>query len=151
MQMVLALAVAAATPAASAPQDALNGLGWLAGHWETPLDNAGQWTEEIWLAPRGGMMVGMSRSGRTGRTTELEYIRLEAGTDGVPVYWATVGGNPPVGFRLVASDVQSAAFENLAHDYPQRITYRRDGDSLVAAISAADGSNANSWTYRRSE
>jgi hypothetical protein len=151
MKMVLAWALAAAPAAASPPQDAVTGLGWLAGRWETPLDHAGQWTEEVWLAPRGGMMVGLSRSGRGGRTAEYEYMRLEAGEDGVPVFWATVGGNPPVGFRLVASDAQSAAFENRAHDFPQRITYRRDGDRLVAAISAADGSSASSWTYRRSE
>ena len=56
---------------------------------------------------------------------------------------------PPVGFRLVASDGTSATFENPAHDFPQRIQYRRDGDRLVATISARDGSNAMSWTYRR--
>ena len=151
MKLLLAWALAAASPAASPPPDAVSGLGWLAGHWEVPLDHAGQWTEEIWLAPRGGMMVGMSRSGRGGRTAELEYMRLEAGEDGVPVFWATVGRNPPVAFRLVASDAQSVAFENREHDYPQRITYRREGDRLVASIAAADGSNANSWTYRRSE
>ena len=40
-------------------------------------------------------------------------------------------------------------FENPAHDYPTRITYRRDGDRLVATISGPNGANPMSWRYRR--
>ena len=96
-------------------------------------------------------MLGLSRTGRGDRTGEFEFLRLEAGEDGVPVYWASPGGGAPVGFRLVEASAQSATFENRGHDYPQRIVYRRDGIILTATISAADGSNANSWTFRPAE
>lgn len=123
------------------------GLGWMSGGWLSESD--GRWTEETWLPPRGGVMLGVSRSGREDVLREFEYIRIQAGADGVPVYHASPGGRTPVGFRLVASDGASATFENPQHDYPQRIHYRRDGDSMVATISALDGSNAMRWTYRR--
>ncbi len=52
-------------------------------------------------------------------------------------------------FRLVESGAGRAAFENADHDYPQRIAYVRDGDTLTATISLVDGSKARSWVYRR--
>jgi hypothetical protein len=59
------------------------------------------------------------------------------------------GGRAPVLFPLVASGRTSATFENRAHDYPQRITYRRNGNVMVATLSLADGSRPISWTFRR--
>ena len=123
-------------------------LAWMSGRWEA--GDAGRWTEEYWSAPRGGVMLGYSRSGRAeGGVREWEFIRLQAGADGVPVYWGSPSGRPPVGFALVASEGTSATFENPAHDYPQRIRYELRGDVMVATISAIDGSNARSWSYRR--
>ena len=58
-------------------------------------------------------------------------------------------GGAPVAFALVRHDTASATFENPAHDYPQRIVYARDGDTLTATISAIDGSKPRSWSYRR--
>lgn len=122
-------------------------LGWLAGRWETASE--GRWTEESWSAPRGGLLLGYSRSGQGEAVREFEHLRIQAGVDGVPVYWATPGGRTAVGFRLVSANGTEAVFENPQHDFPQRIRYRRDGDALVATISAIDGSNAMRWTYRR--
>jgi hypothetical protein len=143
--MILALyavALQAAVPAAR-----VGDLGWMSGRWET---SAGErWTEEQWSAPRAGVMLGYSRSGAGGTMGEFEFIRLQAGADGVPVYMPQPGGRAPVSFRLVASGPTSAVFENRAHDYPQRIAYRRSGNVMVATLSLADGSRPISWTFRR--
>ena len=141
MGMFLAAMLALQAPAA------VSDLGWLSGRWEAA--EAVRWTEESWSAPRGGMLLGYSRSGRGETVREFEHLRIQAGTDGVPVYWASPGGRPAVPFRLVSATSTEAVFENPQHDFPQRIRYRRDGDALVATISAIDGSNAMSWTYRR--
>ena len=123
-------------------------LGWMSGRWEAT--GAGdRWTEEVWSAPRGGVMLGYSRTGRGEAVREWEFIRVQAGADGVPVYWGAPGGRPAVGFRLTARDAASATFENPGHDFPQRIRYVREGDTMTATVSAIDGSNAISWTYRR--
>ena len=42
-----------------------------------------------------------------------------------------------VAFRLVRHDAASAIFENPAHDYPQRIVYTREGDTLTAEVLQA--------------
>ena len=147
MKLVLAAMAAFLLAGAQAAPVSVADLAWMSGSWETAEGE--RWTEEVWVAPRGGVMMGLSRSGRGETVREFEYIRLQAGADGVPVYWASPGGGSPVAFRLVASDSASATFENPAHDFPQRIHYRRDGDRLVATISARDGSSATSWAYQR--
>jgi len=140
--MIAALAIAAAL-AQAGPAD----LGWMSGRWQTPPGET--WTEEAWSAPRAGIMLGYGRSGQGERLRDWEFVRIEPGADGVPVYWGSPRGRPAVGFRLTTNDAASATFENPAHDFPQRIRYARDGDTMVATISKMDGSNAMSWTYRR--
>ena len=48
-------------------------------------------------------------------------------------------------------DASSVVFENLQHDFPQRIIYRRDGDRLCARVegpaSAAD--QPEEWCWSR--
>ncbi|HEX2120831.1 MAG TPA: DUF6265 family protein, partial [Thermoanaerobaculia bacterium] len=95
-------------------------VAWIAGHW-TATD-----TEEVWLAPRGGLMTGMSRTVKNGRAS-FEFIRIQETKDGV-FYFAQPGGRPAVAFRLVEATPTRAMFANPEHDFPQRITYAlRDG------------------------
>lgn len=81
----------------AAPPAGVGDLAWMSGHWAT--EESGRWTEESWSAPRGGIMLGHSRSGSGEAVREFEFLRLQAGTDGVPVYFAQPGGGPPVPFR----------------------------------------------------
>jgi hypothetical protein len=148
MKRLFAAGLALLLMGQAAPPPGVGALGWMSGRWES--QNAqGRWTEESWSAPRGGLMLGHSRSGAGEQVREFEFLRIQAGPDGVPAYLAQPGGRPPVPFRLTAHDANSATFENPAHDFPQRIRYVRTGDTMVATISALDGSNAMSWTYRR--
>jgi len=143
--MIVALTAAAlvqAQPAAARVED----LAWMAGRWESGSGES--WTEEIWAAPRGGMIIGLSRSGQGERLGGFEFLRIEATDDGVATYVAQPGGGAPVGFRLVAREGTSAVFENRAHDYPQRIHYLRSGDRMTATVSLADGSRPMSWSFR---
>ncbi|AQA00895.1 hypothetical protein BWQ93_14195 [Sphingopyxis sp. QXT-31] len=146
MKAFLALAAAALLAAAS-PAAKVDDLAWMAGQWSR--EEGGRWTEESWTGPRGGAMLGHSRSGAGEKLREFEYLRIAADADGVPTYYAQPGGRAPVPFRLVRHDGTSATFENPAHDYPQRIVYVRDGDTLTATISAIDGSQATGWTFQR--
>ena len=142
MATALSFLLVAASPAAR-----VDDLGWLAGDWVSEAD--GRWTEESWAPPRGGVMLGYSRSGRGEALREFEFIRIARGDDGALAYIAMPQGGAPVAFRLVRHDKTSATFENAAHDYPQRIAYVRTGDTLTATISAIDGSKPRRWTYRR--
>ncbi|WP_411340365.1 DUF6265 family protein [Sphingopyxis sp. J-6] len=141
-----AAALATLLLAATPPAVSVDDLAWLAGEWVSDVD--GRWTEESWTAPRGGTMIGHSRSGRGEALREFEFLRI-AVVDGAPAYIAQPGGGAPVAFRLAAHDAASATFENAAHDYPQRIRYVLSGDTLTATISAIDGTKARSWSYSR--
>lgn len=141
----LSYAIAALLLVAAAPK--ADDLDWLAGDWA--VEEAGRWTEEHWTRPRGGVMLGHSRSGKTGTTDFFEYLRIEAGADGRLTLWASPQGVQPTPFQLVSSGRQQLVFENPANDYPQRIRYVRVGNILTGTISMLDGSRSNAWRYRR--
>jgi len=131
----------------SAPAATVGDLAWMAGAWVS--DAGDEWNEESWSDPRGGVMIGHSLSGAGDKAQAFEFLMLQPGTDGTPTYIARPGGGPAVAFALADHGVAHATFENAAHDYPQRITYARDGETLTATISLIDGSKATRWTYKR--
>lgn len=141
-----ALWAGAAAAAADAPKG-VAALGWMAGSWAE--DKAGEWTEEMWTAPRGGAMLGVNRSGKGERATGFEYMRIAADGAGRVSFWASPSGKAAVPFALVSSGRREAVFENLKNDYPTRIVYRRNGATLAATISGPNGANPMSWTFRR--
>lgn len=124
-------------------------LAWMSGNWL--FERGGRWTSEQWSDPRGGVMLGYSRSGRGGALREWEFIRIAPDADGTLAYHAQPGGRAPVVFRLVSRGRggTSVTFENPQHDFPQRIRYLRDGPVMTATISRIDGSRAMSWEFMR--
>ena len=147
MRILIALAAAILLGAAAPSGPDAGRLGWLSGSWIN--ENGERWTEESWSAARGGMRLGTGRSGRGATVRDWEFMRIAPDSDGVLAFWGSPKGAPAVPFRLVSLTATEAVFANPSHDYPQRIVYRRDGPALVATISAADGSNATSWRYKR--
>jgi hypothetical protein len=107
-------------------------LAWMTGCWEF---TAGQRTvEEQWMAPRGKSMMGMSRTVRAGRLVAWETVLLREDSTGTLSYNAFPGGQPPAVFPAVETSDSHAIFSNPAHDFPQRIIYRRRGDTLAARV-----------------
>jgi hypothetical protein len=107
-------------------------LGWLAGCWE--LRQGARVTLEMWMPPAAGLMLGASRTTVNGRVREFEQLRLAWQGDTL-VYTALPSGQKETSFKGLAAADSGFAVENPAHDFPQRILYRRRGaDSLVARI-----------------
>jgi hypothetical protein len=79
--------------------------------------------------------VTITYAGRNDETATLEFASIEK-RNGRLALVARVGDQPPVVFPLKESDNGYAAFENLAHDFPQRViyTYGGDSDTLEARI-----------------
>lgn len=148
--LLVPLTLLAAAPAADT-QDGPALPEWMAGCWidQTPAG----WTEECWMPPRGGMMLGASRSGAGDAVAAWEMLRIETQAengDGPPIRmaysaapmgrgWTTFAWSPGIGPGL--------SFYNTANDYPQRIRYWREGAVLNAEIAMADGSRARRWRY----
>ena len=134
---------------ASGPEDAsLADLGWMAGHWAGHSGDVGM--EEFWTTPDGGVMVGLHRDVFPDGSSFFEFLRI-ATTDRGMTYVASPRGTGATEFVLVSLDQQSVIFENLEHDFPQRIIYQREGDRLTARIEGMVGGNlrAKEWTWDR--
>lgn len=134
-----AAAIALLAIAGSGPLAAQTLPGWLAGSWCSAA-GAAELSEEVWLAPSAGLMLGMSRTVVAGnaRRLQFEFLRIEL-QDGVPTYVAQPQGRPPVAFKQAQAGDTSVSFENPAHDFPQRIAYRRDADGRLHAEIAGPG------------
>ena len=125
----------------------LDDLEWLAGHWR---GEAGEVVmEEIWTQPRGGVMVGLHRDVFPERPAFFEYLRIEQ-RDSEVVYIASPRGQGATEFVLISAGPTDVAFENLEHDFPQRILYSREGDRLIARIEGEVSGEARSrqWEWR---
>lgn len=121
-------------------------LGWLSGRWVE--EGPDGWAEENWTPPRGGVMLGTGRTGKGNQARSFEFMRIADGPDGV-AFWGSPGGQAPVAFPLVEERTGEIAFENPRHDYPTRISYRREGKTLIATTSGPGGANPQTWRYRR--
>ena len=144
---IIFIAAAWLATIAAAPPAVVSDLGWLSGAWVSR--DGEKWTEEYWTPPRGSLMIGAGLSGRGGKAEWFEHMRIAADKEGAIAFFAMPGGAPASRFPLVRAEKSEIVFENAAHDFPQRIHYRREGEALVATISLIDGSKAQSWTFRR--
>lgn len=132
-------------PRESAPASPIERLGWMAGCWE--IAEGDQVTEEHWLAPRGGLMLGVGRTVRDGRAVAYEHLRISE-RDGEVVLVARPSGQAEASFPGVAVHDTVAVFENLLHDFPQRIVYRSRPDSLWARIEGGGETDRRAVDFR---
>ena len=122
---------------------------WIAGCWE--LKAGDRITEEQWMAPKGGIMLGMSRTVRGEKLVEFEQVRIETRSAGL-FYVASPSRQATAEFKATGATESSITFENPAHDFPTKISYRRQGmDSLVASIAGERGGQTRTieYPYRR--
>lgn len=130
--MLMVVAPTGAGTATTTPAAALAELAWLAGCWEDSSDR--HLRQEQWLQPLGGTMIGMSRTVVSGRTVEYEFLQIRVDGDKL-LYIARPSGQAETTFTAVAVSSTQAVFENLDHDFPQRIIYEPGpADSLLASI-----------------
>jgi len=133
-----------AAPAAADPFST-ESLSWMRGHWLSCAD--GGHVEESWIGAGTEAMVG------SGVTRGAGFEVMWIAPDGAgAMFWAQPGGQAPAtGFAMIEQGERSVAFENAAHDFPQRIRYWRDGGRLHARIEGELQGEAASmeWSYRR--
>lgn len=103
------------------------------------------------MAPKGGMMLGIHRDVSNGRAVFFEFLRIEETAEGL-AYQAQPLGRPAVRFLCKELSASRVIFENLQHDYPQRILYKVGADGALHARveGMQDGAlRAEEWTWRR--
>jgi hypothetical protein len=79
-------------------------------------------------------MLGLGRTVRADSLIEFEQVRIfERG--GRLVYGANPSGQTPAEFESIQVSDSAVTFENLGHDFPQRVMYRHpSADSLVGRV-----------------
>lgn len=141
--LVFALPTAAVAQDSSRSADTLR---WLAGCWERR--SGAVVTEESWTAPIRGTLFGVSRTTDSTRVRGVEYIEIQSRGDTI-VYVATPSGQRRAEFLSRFLSADSVLFVNEAHDFPQRIGYRRVGsDSLLVFIDGTLGGNHRRVDFR---
>jgi len=129
--MVLA-ALALLHSAAFAQSAGVQRLAWLQGCWR--IDAGNRIVEEQWSAPRGGTMLGSSRTVRDSKTIEHEFVIVRETAEGRLAYEVSPSGRAPTVFTSISLTDDGVVFENLQHDFPQRVAYQRKGAELLAWI-----------------
>lgn len=151
-RLAAALAAAVVSVAAfAAAQDAarVEQVGWLTGCWES--GSPPRTVEEQWSSPRGETMLGTGRTVRDGRTVDYEFVLLKP-RDGRLAYEAHLAGQPSAVFLSKEVSATRAVFENLEHDFPQRVGYeRRGGEVLTAWVEGTQNGRTRraDFSYRR--
>jgi hypothetical protein len=90
-------------------------LAWMAGCWGAR--SANRVAEEYWMAPAGGLMLGMSRTVVRDTVREFEQLRIEL-VKGTPTYIAHPSGQHEASFPAIAVSDTAVWFANPAHDFP---------------------------------
>ena len=121
---------------------------WMSGWWAS--ESNGVRMEEVWTAPGGGVMLGLHRDVKPNGKTSFEFLRIEE-KEGSLIYQAQPGGRPATPFPLKESSESRIVFENLKHDFPQRIIYWREGDRLCARVEGTINgkTDAEQWCWTR--
>ncbi|MEQ9309661.1 MAG: DUF6265 family protein [Balneolaceae bacterium] len=124
----------------------LSELDWMTGYWTS--SEKGSTMEELWTPASGGMMLGLHRDVFANGRSSFENIRIIETKNGI-VYLASPGGQPATPFTLKEVSAQKAIFENLEHNFPQRIIYSREGNTLTARIEDESGEKGMQWTWTK--
>jgi hypothetical protein len=131
-------------------KQSIGSLTWLAGNWISETD--AEVVEEHWMAPRGGLMLGLGRTVKTSGRRNFEYMRIEE-KNGALTFYASPSGQPATPFKATSVAEDKVVFENPMNDFPTKITYWKDGEQLRARIEGEINGSAESmeWTWNRAK
>jgi hypothetical protein len=134
-------------PAATPP---LSSIAFMTGCW-TGASSNGATIEERYSETTENLVIGMTRYVRSGRVVDFEFTTVER-TDSSFVMTPHPKGVQSDAFPLKEVSEGRAVWENLKHDFPQRIIYRAGtGGSLIARIEGTTprGERHMEWTMQR--
>lgn len=131
----------------------LEKMSWLVGEWENKMPD-GVLTE-TWVVYNDSIFAGRTVFVKDKDTLHSEEIVLTQKGETL-LYIPTVKGqndNKPVEFKMTESKTENEfAFENPAHDYPQKIVYKKVNDTnLIATISGKQQGKPSSESYPMSK
>lgn len=128
--------------------DKLEKMTWLLGSWEQKLPDGT--LVEIWEKQNDSTYNGRSYFIKGKDTIHTESIVLNQVKEQL-FYIPTVTGqnnDEPVTFKLTSNTENVFTFENSAHDYPQKIMYKKvASDRLIAVTSGKQQGRQSQESY----
>lgn len=119
-------------------------LAFMAGCWELSVPQRKMTIAEQWMKPAGGSLIGMGRTVVDGKTVSHEFLRIVSGEAGIDYIAKPSSSKDETAFRLSKATATEVVFENPAHDFPQRIIYKKsDAGSLFARIEGTQNGKLN--------
>src|SRR5215210_3871765 len=121
----------------TAPPSILD-LSWLEGTWRGNI--GGREFEAHYTGVEGGQVLSASKYTEEGKPAGFEFERFEQRGDTLTLT-PFPEGMSSVSFPLVEYNASSklAVFENLAHDFPTRISYQRTARDRLAILVSGPG------------
>lgn len=135
--------------AGAPPTTPAGDLAWLVGEWTAPSGDLV--TTERWTALPDGSLLGSGYVGGAQALVFAEALAVVDGPDGrTLVAWPS--RQAPTRFPAVSAGPDEVAFENPAHDFPQKLVYRRLDPVTVEVVATGvrDGApHEQRWTLTR--
>ena len=124
--------------AQSVTEKDFNKLSWLEGSWKRTNTKQGRTASESWKKGKGNEWIGVGISLKEKDTVFVEKLRILVKDNSI-YYVADVPENKaPVYFKFIELTNDGFVCENPDHDFPKRISYKKEGNNLKA-ITSGDG------------
>lgn len=146
----LAASFSIAQTPAKAPPPPLSAVSFMAGCW-TGASSNGATIEEQYSEAADNLLIGMTRYVKGSRVVDFEFTTIERSDTSFAMIPRPKGVKSDA-FPLKEVADGRAVWENLKHDFPQRVIYRRGSDgSLIARIegNTPGGERHMEWTMHR--
>lgn len=114
-------------------KSSISSLAWLSGCWE--MNKNGRVTTESWSKTTSNLILGTSQTVKDGKSVAFEYLRIVDNGQGMVYVAKPSSAKDETLFPLLKTGENEIVFENLKHDFPQRIIYKlAKPDALSARI-----------------
>jgi len=125
----------------------LGQLDFMTGCWEGTFQAEGGSgiIEEYYTSPSDNLMLGTTRYILEGRTVMWEFSKLEESEGEVVLTPFPRGQASEHDFKMTSLGEEEVLFEAPEHDFPRRISYRRDGERLIARIDDGTDEVVDEW------
>jgi hypothetical protein len=126
------------TFAQSITEKDFNKLLWLEGDWKRTNAKPGRTASESWKKGRANELIGLGVSLKEKDTVFVEKLKILVKDNSI-YYVADVAENKaPVYFKFIELTNDGFVCENPDHDFPKKISYKREGNK-VRATTSGDG------------
>lgn len=130
--LLVMLMAAPSTPTGQVREAVLDLPRWLVGCWSGGSGDLR--FRERWTAADAQTLLGVGYTVAQDGLRSFEYLRVVI-EEGRAIYIAQPSGAPATKFTASALTAREVTFENLTHDFPKRVSYRRvDATHLLAWI-----------------